>query len=125
MTSPGPCRFHCGSGVSVGAKVDVGRGVSEGGKVGVFVGKNMGVTVAGCVGEESEAVVRVASIVGVDGTGTISVNPPHPRRKRPNNDIPITIILVIASHLAPRKRSAGNSVSTFWTRRLLGPWRSQ
>ena len=46
MTWSGPCRYHCGSRVSVGVNVDVGRGVSEGGRVDVPVENKIGVMVA-------------------------------------------------------------------------------
>ena len=45
MTWLGPWKYHCGSRVSVGVKVDVGRGVAEGEAVGVLVGKAIGVIV--------------------------------------------------------------------------------
>ena len=88
MTSPGPCRFHCGSGVKVGGTVDVGRGVSEGGTVGVSVGNTMGVIV-GWVADEDGLAVQVNSIVGV--RGTIRVNPPQPSRSDASADIPTNV----------------------------------
>ena len=97
MISPGPCRYHCGSRVSVGVKVVVGSGVSEGGIVGVWVGKDIGVIVAGCVGEASGLDVQMGSNVGVGAVGTISLNPPHPIRKRVKPIIQKTIFFVIAS----------------------------
>jgi hypothetical protein len=79
MISPGPCRSHCGSGVSVGANVNVGRGVSDDGRVGVYVGKKIGVTVAASVGEGDGGAVEVGTIVGVGET--TRPNPPHAMRE--------------------------------------------
>jgi hypothetical protein len=89
MISPGPWMYHCGSRVRVGVKVAVGSGVSEGGIVDVLVGKDIGVIVAGGCDSSSTAVtsgsgldVQVGSNVGVGVVGTISLNPPHPIRKK-------------------------------------------
>lgn len=73
-TSPGPCRYHCGSRVNVGASVSVG----DGGMVAVSVGINVcvAVVVPVCVG--SGLNVQVGSIITVGEGGTRNVNPPHP-----------------------------------------------
>ena len=78
MTSPGPCRYHCGS--RVGVDVNVGRGVSDGGVVGMSVGVR--VTVAVSVGEGSGLAVSVGSTARVGEDPARSVNPPHPSNNR-------------------------------------------
>ena len=96
MTSPGPCRTHCGSGVKLGGNVEVGTGVSDGGMVGVNVGNRIGVMVGG-MGEGRRLAVQVGSIVGVGGM--ISVNPPHPRRNRANPETKLIVFRVMARRL--------------------------
>jgi len=94
MTWSGPCTYHCGSKVSVGAKVEVGEGVSEGRRVGVFVGKNIGVMVAGRVDEGNGSAVQVGSMIRVGGTAKL--NPPQLMSRRTAPDIQKTNFLVIA-----------------------------
>jgi len=80
MTSPGPCRYHCGS--RVGVDVNVGRGVSDGGVVGVSMGEGVTVTVAVSVGEGSGLAVSVGAIARVGEDPARSVKPPHPSNNR-------------------------------------------
>src|SRR5215216_740653 len=82
MTSPGPCRYHCGSRVGVDVNVNVGRGVSDGGVVGVSVGVQVTVMVAVSVGEGMGLAVSVGSIARVGEDPERSVNPPHPSDNR-------------------------------------------
>src|SRR5215207_6163473 len=76
--SPGPCRYHCGSGVSVGVSTNVGDGETVGVSVGIKV--CVAVTVSVCEGRGLK--VCVGSMIAVATGGEIKVNPLQPMENK-------------------------------------------